>query len=142
MRKKIKIVVTHFGCDVYRYIGYSEGLPLFQNTFEGTTEGITELIGAIHGLMWLKKNNQLGDVFVKNTYIKECIDKKEYNHKPKGEKANTLLRRSFIWLLEQKSGVNIELTPEIEQIKDSQQIKGVTDVTEEFKERKTWFNRD
>lgn len=108
-RKKIKIVVIHLVRDTYSYIGLDNDMEIFRNTFEDTTEGITEFIGAIHGLGWIKKNNYYGDVLIKSTYIKDCIEKQQYKHSVRGQKANEFLRKCRFWMLEQKSGLNIEL---------------------------------
>ena len=109
MRKQIKIEVYHIKDFTFGYKGTIEDKKIFENSFEETTEGIVEFTGAIHGLMWIKKSGELGDVFIKNRYIKECIEKKKYPYIAKGEKANEFLKKCKFWLLEQISGINIYL---------------------------------
>jgi len=115
MRHKIKIIIKHYVGDTWSYSGYEgPGCILFQNTFENTTEGITEFTGAIHGLMYIKKKCWYGDVVIKNPYIKDCIEAQQYKHKPKGEKASEFYRRCYLWMLENKASINIELYNEKE----------------------------
>lgn len=139
MRVKIKISVNNLHDDIYQYQGFSEGKRLFSVTFTDTSEGITEFTGAVHGLMHLKKYNLNGDVVVRNPYIKDCLENKSYKHSVKGEKASEFLRKCHMWLLEQKSGINVILE---EENKVENASTDVPDVSEEFLDRKTWFNRD
>lgn len=85
---------------------------LFKNTFNGATEGMIEFVGAVHGLMYLKKINKDGDIYVKNKFIKECIENKKYKYEskePNSEKINESIRRSLKWLVFEKEITNIYL---------------------------------
>lgn len=137
---KIKIVVSELKNFSYQYKGVDieTEKELFKCSFEDTTEGITEFTGAVHGLMYIKKNNLNGDVYVKNNYIKECVEKKQYKHFAKGDKASEFLRKCKMWLLDQRQTIIIYIIPEEKNIVQNE----TPDVSDEFSERRTWFNRD
>lgn len=135
MRKRIKISVTKLDDNHYQYKGIDieSNDILFKNTLQDVTEGIAEYIGAVHGLMYTKKQDINADVYVNNPYIKECIENKNYKHKAKGEKAQEALRKCNMYLLDQRMGVTVYL---LNPSTDGQ----VDDVSEKFSKRKTWFN--
>lgn len=138
MRKKIKIIINDLNNNKFQYQGIDidSNEILFRRSFEESNKVIIEFIGAIHGLMYIKKNSEYpGDVYIENIFIKECLQKRKYDYKFVGkncEEYNKFLSRCKLWLIEQKSGLNIELIKK-EEIKD---------VSDEFLNRKTWFNKD
>lgn len=112
MRTKIKIIITDKNNFTYEYRGVDMNdneKQLFKNTLTQCTRGATTFIGAIHALMYIKQNQLYGDVYIDNEYIKKSIEEKTYNHTPIGDKALLNFRKSKMWLLEQKSNINIEL---------------------------------
>jgi len=133
MRRVIIIETIKVNDSTYQYKGVESGLVLFNKSINDTSDGIVEYIGAIHGLMLIKKNMWNGEVRVKTPYIKECISNKKYPHKSSDEKTDSLLSKCTMWVLEQKKILDIYLiNPEDE--------KKVKDVSERFKQRKTWYN--
>lgn len=109
-RKIIKITIDELDTKkcVYHGIDIDTDKPLFKNTIN-SGRGICEFIGAIHGLMYIKKNGLMGDVLVKNEYIKSCVENKSYKHQAENEKDKDLLKRAQLFLLDQKSNINIYL---------------------------------
>lgn len=108
MRTKIKITIEKVDLFRHIYTGYIEDKKIFSNTIH-ESEGICEFIGAIHGLMYIRKHQLYGDVFIKNSYIKHCIENKKFKHKANNEREKDLLRRANLFLCDMKSNINIEL---------------------------------
>lgn len=111
---KIKYLNIPFEDEIYTYQGINidTGDVLFKNSFNGATEGMVEFVGAVHGLMYLKKENLSGDIYIERKFIKECIENKKYKYEskePGSEKINEAIRRSLKWLVFEKEITNIYL---------------------------------
>lgn len=91
IRKKNEHEIQYFALDD----GNNE---LFVNTFLNEQSGIVEFLGCVHALMYLKKNNLYGDIYVYNEYIKKCVEEKRYIHNAKSEKGIKSLYRAKMWL--------------------------------------------
>lgn len=92
------------------YQGSNENAEvLFVNTFQNEHRGIVEFIGCVHALMYMKKNNLYGDIFIDNEYIKKCVEQKKYKHHAKSEKGNEKSRQCQRWLLDQRKTIIINI---------------------------------
>lgn len=88
-----------------QYFGLDENKKeLFKNTFNEHS-GIVEFIGCVHALMYLKKTDSFGDVYIHNEYIQNCIQEKKYKHNAKTEKGREALQRAMMWLYDQKKTI-------------------------------------
>lgn len=81
---------------------------LFKNTFNEQS-GIVEFIGCVHALMYLKKNNLYGDVYVWNEYIQKSIEQKKFKHNAKSEKGIESLRKAIMYLQDVRQTIIIYL---------------------------------
>lgn len=108
MRTQIKIQISQVNLFKYIYRGSIDDKEIFSNTIS-ESEGICEFIGAIHGLMYIKKNQLYGDVLIKNPYIKGCIENKKFKHEAKNIREKDLLRRAKMFLADMRSNINIIL---------------------------------
>lgn len=111
MKSKIKIIAnenSYRGVDVDK-----ESVIYFKHTFsESSSIEINNFIGCIHGLMHIKKTGINADVYINDNKLKEKIEKKqlfEMKKQIKNEDVLTFFNKCTMWLIEQKSGVDIYL---------------------------------
>jgi len=109
-------IVTHFhnvnGIPSVRYRGISadENKTIFDNTLDYITEDIACFVAIIHALGINKKEGKNYDVYTNNKTAKQIVESKRITYEAIIEsRTNTFIKKSTLWLLEQKKDFTVNL---------------------------------
>lgn len=82
---------------------------LFKNTFVNEYSDVIDFIACVHALMYLKKHDLYGDVYVYDKYIKQCVENKKYKKNAKSQKGVEALYKAKMWLSDRRNTIIIYL---------------------------------